>query len=59
MKSIEITYQFEMVQKLRFAVYDIDNDDTSKLEDHNYLGGIECSLGEVNTKKAGTGNMYM
>ena len=49
MKSIEITYQFEVVQRLRFVVYDIDND-TASLADDDYLGGMECTLGEVKTQ---------
>lgn len=39
-------YYFEMVQKLRFAVYDIDND-TSALGDDDFLGDMECNLGQV------------
>ena len=45
-KSVEITYQFEVVQRLRFSVYDIDNDSAS-LADDDYLGGMECTLAEV------------
>lgn len=47
-----MTYYFEMVQKLRFVVYDIDND-TPSLDDDDYLGNIECTLGEVNTRERG------
>ena len=39
-------YYFEMVQKLRFAVYDIDNE-TSALGDDDFLGDMECNLGQV------------
>ena len=39
-------YYFEMVQKLRFAVYDIDNE-TSVLGDDDFLGDMECNLGQV------------
>ena len=39
-------YYFEMVQKLRFAVYDIDNE-TSILGDDDFLGEMECNLGQV------------
>lgn len=46
-----MTYHFEMVQKLRFVVYDIDND-TPSLEDDDYLGNIECTLGEVNMERS-------
>ena len=43
---MEITYQFEIVQRLKFAVYDIDNE-TPSLSDDDYLGGMECTLAEV------------
>ena len=46
-KAIELDYYFEMVQKLRFAVYDLDND-TKSLADDDFLGDMECTLGQVN-----------
>lgn len=39
-------YYFELVQKLRFGVYDIDNK-TVDLNDDDFLGELECSLGQV------------
>ena len=39
-------YRFEEVQPLRFAIYDIDNA-TSSLDDDDFLGAMECTLGEV------------
>ena len=39
-------YYFEMVQKLKFSVYDIDNE-TSALGDDDFLGDMECNLGQV------------
>jgi len=42
-----IDYRFEERQMLRFAVYDIDSDRLSNLSDHDSLGHLECSLGEV------------
>ena len=45
-KAIEIEYRFEEVQKLVFSVYDIDNISPT-LDDDDFLGCIECSLGEV------------
>ena len=39
-------YRFEEAQKLRFAVYDLDNE-TASLADDDFLGSLECSLGEV------------
>ena len=44
--AIEITYCFEKVQELRFTIYDVDNA-TSSLEDDDFLGCMECTLGEV------------
>lgn len=47
-KVIEIDYRFEEVQKLKFMVYDIDNA-TSTLDDDDFLGCLQCTLGEVST----------
>ena len=41
-----MNYYFEMVQKLRFCVYDVDNE-SLKLDDDDYLGSLECTLGQV------------
>ena len=40
-------YRFEERQMLRFAVYDIDSDRLNHLSDHDSLGHLDCSLGEV------------
>ncbi len=45
-KAIEIDYRFEEVQKLKFSVFDLDNA-TSTLDDDDFLGCLECTLGEV------------
>ena len=45
-KSFFVDYFFEEVQKLRFSVYDIDNR-TPSLDDDDFLGQIECTVGEV------------
>ena len=45
-KAIQLEYRFEEAQKLRFAVYDLDNE-TASLADDDFLGSLECSLGEV------------
>lgn len=50
-KGIVVDYYFEMVQKLKFAVYDIDNE-TSILGDDDFLGEMECNLGQVVSKKS-------
>ncbi|XP_057385758.1 copine-1 isoform X4 [Balaenoptera acutorostrata] len=45
-KTLQLEYHFETVQKLRFGIYDIDNK-TPELGDDDFLGGAECSLGQV------------
>uniref|UniRef100_A0A8B9CR23 Copine-3 n=1 Tax=Anser brachyrhynchus TaxID=132585 RepID=A0A8B9CR23_9AVES len=45
-KKLVVDYYFEKVQKLKFGVYDIDNK-SPDLNDDDYLGGIECTLGQV------------
>lgn len=47
-KTLQIEYHFETVQKLRFGIYDIDNK-TPELGDDDFLGGAECSLGQVSS----------
>lgn len=45
-KTFIIDYYFEVVQKLRFGIYDIDNK-TVELSDDDFLGECECTLGQV------------
>ncbi|KAK2109907.1 Copine-1 [Saguinus oedipus] len=45
-KTLQLEYHFETVQKLRFGIYDIDNK-TPELGDDDFLGGTECSLGQI------------
>ncbi|KAM4606674.1 copine-3-like [Polymixia lowei] len=45
-KKFVMDYYFEMVQKLKFCVYDIDND-TYDLGDDDFLGELECTLGQI------------
>uniref|UniRef100_A0A3B4ZW80 Copine-3 n=1 Tax=Stegastes partitus TaxID=144197 RepID=A0A3B4ZW80_9TELE len=45
-KKFVLDYYFEMVQKLRFCVYDIDNN-TYDLGDDDFLGQLECTLGQI------------
>ncbi|XP_046858060.1 copine-7-like isoform X2 [Xenia sp. Carnegie-2017] len=52
-KSISVNYYFEMVQKLKFTVYDVDNE-TKKLNDDDYLGSMECTLGQIVSRKSFT-----
>jgi len=45
-KKFVIDYRFEERQILKFGVYDVDSNSTS-LDAHDFLGGVECSLGEI------------
>uniref|UniRef100_A0A7N8Y8F6 Copine-3 n=1 Tax=Mastacembelus armatus TaxID=205130 RepID=A0A7N8Y8F6_9TELE len=45
-KKFVIDYYFETVQRLKFCVYDIDND-TYDLSDDDFLGEMECTLGQI------------
>uniref|UniRef100_A0A671NVK8 Copine-3 n=1 Tax=Sinocyclocheilus anshuiensis TaxID=1608454 RepID=A0A671NVK8_9TELE len=45
-KKFVVDYYFEVVQKLRFGLYDIDNK-TIDLSDDDFLGEFECSLGQI------------
>ncbi|XP_046859576.1 copine-3-like [Xenia sp. Carnegie-2017] len=45
-KPINIDYHFEIIQKLLFSVFDIDNE-TSQLDDDDFLGQMECNLGQI------------
>ena len=45
-KTFTVDYFFEEVQKLKFAVFDIDNE-TQSLGDDDFLGEVECTLGHV------------
>ncbi|XP_071341821.1 copine-3-like isoform X3 [Trachinotus anak] len=45
-KTFVIDYYFEMVQKLKFELYDIDSDNGS-LQDADFLGELECTLGQI------------
>ncbi|KAM6908066.1 copine-3-like [Lycodopsis pacificus] len=45
-KKFVIDYYFETVQRLKFSVYDIDND-TYDLGDDDFLGELECTLGQI------------
>uniref|UniRef100_M3Y193 C2 domain-containing protein n=1 Tax=Mustela putorius furo TaxID=9669 RepID=M3Y193_MUSPF len=42
---LQLEYHFETIQKLRFGIYDIDNE-----LGNDFLGGAECSLEEVSTQ---------
>uniref|UniRef100_V9KK16 Copine-3 n=1 Tax=Callorhinchus milii TaxID=7868 RepID=V9KK16_CALMI len=52
-KKLLVDYFFEQVQKLKLGIYDIDNKSTS-LNDDDYLGGVECTLGQIVSSKTFT-----
>ena len=45
-KAIYLDYRFELVQKIRFDVYDVDNA-TQTLEDDDFFGSTETTLGQL------------
>jgi len=49
-KKFILQYKFEERQLLKFEVYDSDSDSTN-LKDHDLIGSMECSLGEVVTQQ--------
>ncbi|KAM9235400.1 copine-3 isoform 1-T2 [Leptosomus discolor] len=70
-KKFLIDYYFELVQKLKFGIYDIDNK-TFDLSDDDFLGEFECTLGQIvssgtltkplvlkNGRPAGRGNIMI
>ena len=44
--KIGVDYYFEERQLMKFEIYDIDNK-SPRLQDHDFLGRLECSLGEI------------
>lgn len=53
-KKFVIDYYFEMVQKLIFGLYDIDNK-TVDLSDDDFLGQLEITLGQVGRGRGAVG----
>ncbi|XP_067651173.1 copine-3-like isoform X4 [Haliotis asinina] len=45
-QPFKVDYYFEQVQKVKIAVYDVDNKSRT-LEDDDFLGQIECTLGQL------------
>lgn len=48
-KVFTLDYYFEEVQKLRFEVYDTHGPGNLGCQDDDFLGGMECTLGQVGT----------
>ncbi|XP_056461549.1 copine-1 isoform X1 [Gadus macrocephalus] len=52
-QRLKVDYHFETVQKLKLAVYDIDNKSVD-LKDDDFLGGVELTLGQIVASKTVT-----
>uniref|UniRef100_A0A8C5CX21 Copine VII n=1 Tax=Gadus morhua TaxID=8049 RepID=A0A8C5CX21_GADMO len=50
-KVFMVDYYFEEVQKLRFEVYDIHGTHSIGTRDDDFLGGVECTLGQIVAQK--------
>ncbi|KAI4875075.1 hypothetical protein NFI96_033371 [Prochilodus magdalenae] len=57
-KRLCIDYHFEKVQKLKLGIYDIDNKSVD-LGDDDYLGGYECTLGQIVSSKKVTNPLQL
>ncbi|RKP18359.1 hypothetical protein ROZALSC1DRAFT_29945 [Rozella allomycis CSF55] len=47
--TICVNYYFELIQILRFEVYDKDDDDLRNLSKHDLIGTIECKMSQLMT----------
>lgn len=54
-KVFTVDYYFEEVQKLRFEVYDTHGPSGLTCQDDDFLGGMECTLGQVSTPSSWKG----
>ncbi|XP_048210758.1 copine-7 [Perognathus longimembris pacificus] len=50
-KVFTVDYYFEEVQKLRFEVYDTHGPTGLSYQDDDFLGGMECTLGQIVAQK--------
>ncbi|KAL2088549.1 hypothetical protein ACEWY4_015448 [Coilia grayii] len=50
-KVFSVDYYFEEVQKLRFEVFDIHGTHSIGARDDDFLGGVECTLGQIVAQK--------
>ena len=56
--KILIGYRFEEQQKLKFKVYDVDSHNPI-LENHDFLGEAECTLGQIVSSKNFTASLLL
>ena len=54
-KKVQIAYSFEEQQHLKFDIYDVDSK-SSRLSDHDYIGGVKCTLGQIVASGGGAGS---
>uniref|UniRef100_A0A8C6S5E4 Copine VII n=1 Tax=Neogobius melanostomus TaxID=47308 RepID=A0A8C6S5E4_9GOBI len=54
-----VDYYFEEVQKLRFEVYDIHGTHSIGTRDDDFLGGMECTLGQIVAQKKMTKGLLL
>lgn len=52
-KVFTVDYYFEEVQKLRFEVYDTHGPSGLSCQDDDFLGAMECTLGQVSDRFLG------
>lgn len=52
-KVFTLDYYFEEAQKLRFEVYDSHGPGSLSCQDDDFLGGMECTLGQVGARPHG------
>ncbi|XP_067652733.1 copine-3-like isoform X2 [Haliotis asinina] len=57
-RCFKVNYYFEEVQKCRIAVYDLDNT-TPQLTDDDFLGQLDCTLGQLVSSNPFTKNLMM
>ncbi|XP_046549365.1 LOW QUALITY PROTEIN: copine-3-like [Haliotis rubra] len=57
-RCFKVNYYFEEVQKCRIAVYDLDNA-TPELSDDDFLGQLDCTLGQLVSSNPFTKNLLM
>ncbi|XP_073341431.1 copine-4 [Pagrus major] len=46
-KVFTLDFYFEEVQRLRFELYDINNSSHNGLKEADFLGSVECTLGQI------------
>lgn len=46
-KVFNLDFYFEEVQRLRFELYDINSSSLNGLKEADFLGSVECTLGQV------------